>query len=128
MQRVTSASVSVSGQQVSAIGPGLVCLVGLRQGDGNDELRLLSRKLLNMKLFENAAGQSWKQSVMNKSFAVLCVSQFTLYGKVKASSPDFGRAMSSAEVRLQSLLSALCSSSCHVHSATAIRVLRDECC
>jgi D-tyrosyl-tRNA(Tyr) deacylase len=98
IQRVTRASVSVEGKVVSSIGPGLMCLVGLRDGDARADLELMCKKVLKARLFENEAGQSWKASVSDIDAELLCVSQFTLYGRVKSNKPDFSRAMPPTQV------------------------------
>lgn len=53
-----------------------------------------TRKILNLRLFEDDRGQAWSQSVMEKELEVLCVSQFTLQCVLKGNKPDFHLAMS----------------------------------
>ena len=77
VQRVSRASVSVEGREVSAIGPGLLVLLGIRDGDGEDEADWLAEKVRALRVFPDAEGR------MNEPLGdreVLCVSQFTLYG------------------------------------------------
>ena len=79
VQRVTEAQVSVDGEVVGAIGPGLVALVGVTHDDDEARARRLAGKLWNLRILDDEAG------VMNRSAAderapVLVVSQFTLYG------------------------------------------------
>ena len=89
MQRVASASVTVDGERVSAIGPGLLVLLGVRRGDGDDEADKLVRKLLALRIFEDDDGRM-NLSVGDVGGEVLCVSQFTLYGDTrKANRPSF---------------------------------------
>ena len=77
VQRVKSASVTVEGKVVSQIGPGLVALVGLHQNDEASDADFCARKLLACKLWENDNGAMWRQSVKQKGYDVLLVSQHT---------------------------------------------------
>ena len=80
---------------------GLVCLVGLKKGDQKADADVCARKILNSRLFNDQdSGAMWKKSVMDVRGEVLCVSQFTLYGRVKSSKPDFSRALGPGEVRM----------------------------
>ena len=79
MQRVTRASVTVDGEVVGSIGPGLCVLVGVTHSDRAEQARKLAGKLWHLRIMDDEAG------VMNRSVAdttreVLVVSQFTLYG------------------------------------------------
>lgn len=79
VQRVTSASVTVDGFEVGAIGPGLCALVGVTHTDTPDHARRLADRLWGLRIMADDDG------VMNRSVAdtgggVLVVSQFTLYG------------------------------------------------
>ncbi|XP_068664304.1 uncharacterized protein [Aristolochia californica] len=95
VQRVLSASVEVDGRVVSEIGPGILVLVGIHESDVESDADYLCRKVLNMRLFPNdRSGKAWDQSVIQRSFEVLMVSQFTLYGILKGNKPDFHVAMS----------------------------------
>ncbi|XP_071720493.1 uncharacterized protein [Rutidosis leptorrhynchoides] len=94
VQRVVSASVEVEGRTVSAIGPGLLVLVGVHDLDSDSDADYICRKVLNMRLFPNEkTGKTWDQNVMQKNYEVLLVSQFTLYGILKGNKPDFHVAM-----------------------------------
>lgn len=94
VQRVKSASVTVDSKIVSQIGPGVVALVGLHENDTTDNLKDCCKKLLACKLWENENGGQWRHGVKQKNFDVLCVSQFTLYGKLsKKNQPDYKYAM-----------------------------------
>lgn len=95
VQRVASASVEVEGRIVSAIGPGLLVLVGLHHSDVDSDADYICRKVLNMRLFPNdTTGKTWDKNVMQMNYEVLLVSQFTLYGILKGNKPDFHMAMS----------------------------------
>ncbi|KAL2467305.1 D-Tyr-tRNA(Tyr) deacylase family protein [Abeliophyllum distichum] len=94
VQRVASASVEVEGRTVSAIGPGLLVLVGLHESDVESDAEYICRKVLNMRLYPNEkTGKTWDQNVMQRNYEVLLVSQFTLYGVLKGNKPDFHVAM-----------------------------------
>ena len=82
VQRVSRASVAVGGEELAAIGPGLLVLLGVHRDDGEAEADRMARKLLALRVFEDGEGR------MNRSLAdtggkVLCVSQFTLLGDVR---------------------------------------------
>ena len=51
LQRVTRASVSIGGQTIAQIGPGLVALVGVAQGDTEKDVRYLVEKSINLRIF-----------------------------------------------------------------------------
>ena len=79
VQRVTSASVSVSGERIAAIGPGLLLLVGIRTSDTEAELAWMAGKCAALRIFADEAGKLNK-SVIDTGGEILAVSQFTLYG------------------------------------------------
>ena len=79
MQRVTRASVTVDGEVVGAIGPGLVALVGVTHADGEAEAVKLAGKVANLRVLDDEDGVM-NRSVLDQGAAVLVVSQFTLYG------------------------------------------------
>jgi len=87
VQRVSRASVSVGGDVVAAIGPGLLVLLGVTHADGPDQAERLAAKVRALRIFEDADGR------MNEPLGareVLCVSQFTLYGDVsRGNRPSF---------------------------------------
>jgi D-tyrosyl-tRNA(Tyr) deacylase len=93
LQRVTRAAVRVDGTTVSEIGQGLLVLVGLERGDGDEEIAAAARKLATIRVFEDDTDR------MNRGLdeidgAVLAVSQFTLAGSIrKGRRPSFDRAM-----------------------------------
>jgi D-aminoacyl-tRNA deacylase len=77
VQRVSRASVSVEGGHVSAIGEGLLVLLGVTHDDGPEQADRLADKVRALRVFADADGR------MNQPLgdrAVLCISQFTLYG------------------------------------------------
>jgi D-tyrosyl-tRNA(Tyr) deacylase len=87
VQRVSRAGVTVDGERVAEIGPGLLVLLGVRDGDGEAEAERLAAKVRALRVFEDDAGR------MNEPLGereVLCVSQFTLYGDTrKGNRPSF---------------------------------------
>jgi D-tyrosyl-tRNA(Tyr) deacylase len=80
VQRVSRASVSVDDEQVAAIGPGLLVLLGVKAGDEPADADRLADKVRALRIFADADGR------MNEPLGdreVLCVSQFTLYGDAR---------------------------------------------
>jgi D-tyrosyl-tRNA(Tyr) deacylase len=89
VQRVSRASVTVTGEPVAAIGPGMLVLVGVRRGDAEEQADRLVRKLLALRIFEDGDGRM-NRSVGDAGGELLCVSQFTLYGDArKGNRPSF---------------------------------------
>jgi D-tyrosyl-tRNA(Tyr) deacylase len=96
IQRVLEASVTVDGQLVSRIGPGLCVLVGMSTRDTEKEAEALARKLVNLRLWpdsEDKGGKWWARSVKQMGLEILCVSQFTLHARLKGNKPDFHNSM-----------------------------------
>ena len=79
VQRVTRASVHVSGELVSEIGAGLLLFVGIAPGDGAKEVNWMAKKIAGLRVFEDLDGKM-NQSLLEVGGAALAVSQFTLYG------------------------------------------------
>jgi D-aminoacyl-tRNA deacylase len=80
VQRVTRASVSVDGQEIAAIGPGLLVLLGVTHDDDAADADRLADKVRALRVFPDAEGR------MNEPLGereLLCVSQFTLYGDTR---------------------------------------------
>ena len=89
IQRVARASVTVAGDQVGAIGTGLLVLVGVATGDGPYDADALADKLVHLRMFPDDDGRM-NRSVADAGGAVLLVSQFTLHGDVrKGRRPSF---------------------------------------
>lgn len=82
VQRVTSASVTVEGEVVGRIGPGLLVLVGVAEGDGPTDVAYTASKIQGLRVFADAEGRM-NRSVDEIGGAVLVVSQFTLLGDVR---------------------------------------------
>ena len=92
VQRVSRASVEVDGEEVAAIGPGLLVLLGLARGDSEAQADRLARKLLALRIFEDEDGRM-NRAVADGGGEVLCVSQFTLLGDTrKGNRPSFAAA------------------------------------
>lgn len=100
IQRVTRASVSVDGETVAAIGPGLVVLLGVARGDGAGEARRLAAKTAELRIFPSTslrAGSDsegrFNRSLVETGGSALAVSQFTLLADVrKGRRPSFADA------------------------------------
>jgi D-tyrosyl-tRNA(Tyr) deacylase len=82
VQRVSKASVSIDGEVTGAIGPGLLCLVGVGEGDTDEEARWLAHKTANLRIFADQDDRM-NLSVKDIDGAVLVVSQFTLYANTR---------------------------------------------
>ena len=124
IQRVGSASVSVSGQVVSSITHGLMCLVGISTEDGQDDVEYCAKKIASIRLFDSNIGdenveifpgtatavqntesagkdvKGWAKNVLDAKGSLLMVSQFTLCHSLKKPKPDFHRAMGGAGAQL----------------------------
>ena len=77
IQRVTQASVSVDGQTVGSIGPGLLALVAVEPGDGEAQFLRMAERLLGYRVFADEAGKM-NRSLADTGGGLLLVSQFTL--------------------------------------------------
>lgn len=92
VQRVSQAEVRVGGQVVGRIGRGLLILVGIAAEDTTEAARYLADKIGGLRIFEDDEGRM-NLSLLETGGAILCVSQFTLYGDCrKGRRPSFDRA------------------------------------
>jgi D-aminoacyl-tRNA deacylase len=82
IQRVTSASVTISGQIKSSIGSGLLVLLGIEDADTVEDIKWLSSKIINMRIFDDN-NHVPNISVMDTRGDILLVSQFTLHASTK---------------------------------------------
>ena len=82
IQKVTEASVSIENQTVASIDKGLLVLVGIEDGDTNEDIAWLSSKIVNLRIFDDANGVM-NLSVKEVEGEVLIVSQFTLHASTK---------------------------------------------
>jgi D-aminoacyl-tRNA deacylase len=83
LQRVRGARVEVDGEEVASIGTGLLALVGIADGDGPAEARLLAGKTARMRILP-AEGRPFDRALLDvPGAALLCVSQFTLLADLR---------------------------------------------
>lgn len=92
IQRVSQASVTVGGERKSAIGPGLLVLLGIETADTAEDIEWLCGKIARLRVFDDAAGVM-NRSVQDIGGEVLVVSQFTLHASTKKGNrPSYSRA------------------------------------
>lgn len=89
MQRVSRASVTVDGETVGAIGPGVLVLLGVGRGDTEADARYIAEKVAHLRIFPDDNG-NMNRSLLDAGGAALVVSQFTLHGDArKGRRPSF---------------------------------------
>lgn len=89
IQRVTHASVTVNNETISAIGHGLVVLLGVGHADGEEQARWMAEKIATLRVFEDEAGKM-NLSVLDVKGEAIVVSQFTLFADAqKGRRPSF---------------------------------------
>ncbi len=91
IQRVSQASVTVDGQTIGAIGPGLLILICAMQGDTPAQSTQLASKIIRLRIFKDAAGKM-NLSVKDAAGSALIVSQFTLAADLRGNRPGFSPA------------------------------------
>ena len=96
IQRVEEAAVKVSGETVSRIGPGLLVLLGIEDGDGPEDIAWLTAKIAKMRIFSDDGGKM-NLCVTDIGGEIIVVSQFTLHASTKKGNrPSFLRAAAPA--------------------------------
>jgi D-tyrosyl-tRNA(Tyr) deacylase len=92
VQRTSGADVTIGGAEAGRIGPGLVVLVGVAEGDGPDDVAWLAAKIAGLRIFADDEGRM-NRSVREIGGETLVVSQFTLHASTrKGNRPSFLRA------------------------------------
>ncbi len=94
VQRVDKASVMVEGKEISAIGKGILVLLGVHRDDDERDARYIVEKIVNLRIFEDEEGKM-NLSLLDIGGEILVVSQFTLLASTKRGRrPDFIEAAS----------------------------------
>ena len=97
IQRASEASVTINNEKVAEINQGLVVLLGIEDSDTDDDIKWLSSKIVNLRIF-NDENEVMNCSVKDVNADIILVSQFTLHAStkkgnrpsyIKASKPDF---------------------------------------
>ena len=100
VQRVKEASVTVEGETVGKIGPGILALIGVSTEDTDKDYKYILDKVPNLRIFDDENGVM-NRSLLDEGLSILAVSQFTLYGDarggrrpsyIRAAAPDTANA------------------------------------
>lgn len=93
VQRCDKALVRVNDNVVGSINKGLMILVGFTEGDNFDMIKYMADKIVNLRVFDDENG-IMNKSILDKSYSILSVSQFTLYGDAsKGRRPSYVNAL-----------------------------------
>mgnify|MGYP003548523337 FL=1 len=93
VQRCDKALVKVNDNVVGSINKGLMILVGFTEGDNFDTIKYMTDKVVNLRVFDDENG-IMNKSLLDKSYSILSVSQFTLYGDAsKGRRPSYVNAL-----------------------------------
>lgn len=93
VQRCDKALVKVNDNVVGSINKGLMILVGFTEGDNFDTIKYMTDKVVNLRVFDDDNG-IMNKSLLDKSYSILSVSQFTLYGDAsKGRRPSYVNAL-----------------------------------
>ena len=96
IQRVTEAKVVIEGNVNGEIGQGFMILVGIEEADGAEDIAWLTKKIVNLRVFDDENGVM-NRSIMDAGGDILLISQFTLHAMtakgnrpsyIKAAKPD----------------------------------------
>ena len=82
IQRTGHASVTIDGTCKSAIGKGLLILVGIEEADGQEDIDWLCKKIVNLRIFDDENGVM-NRSILDAGGDILVISQFTLHASTK---------------------------------------------
>ena len=82
IQKVAHASVTINGKCKAAINKGLLVLLGIEEADGQDDIDWLSKKIVNLRVFEDENG-IMNKSILDENGEILVISQFTLMASTK---------------------------------------------
>lgn len=92
IQRVGRASVTIESQCKSAIGGGMLILVGIEEADGVEDIEWLCKKIVNLRIFDDEGGVMNK-SILESGGEILVISQFTLHASTrKGNRPSYIKA------------------------------------
>ena len=92
IQRVSRASVTIGGQCKSAIGQGMLILLGIEEADTEEDIAWLTRKIVGLRIFDDTEGVM-NRSIVQEDGEVLVISQFTLMASYKKGNrPSYIRA------------------------------------
>ncbi len=92
IQRVTKASVTIEGNMKGSIGSGLLVLLGIEDADTIEDIEWLSKKIINLRIFDDEEGVM-NLSILENRGSILLVSQFTLFASTKKGNrPSYLRA------------------------------------
>ena len=106
--RVSSASVTINGETVGAIGQGYLVLLGVAPDDTEDTARKLAEKICNLRIFEDDSGKM-NRNLEQAGGSILVVSQFTLFADTSSRRPGFtGAAKPDVAVPLYEAFMARC--------------------
>ncbi|MBR5856275.1 MAG: D-tyrosyl-tRNA(Tyr) deacylase [Bacteroidales bacterium] len=96
IQRVTQANVVIDGNINGQIEKGMMILVGIEEADGDEDIAWLTKKIVNLRIFDDSQGVM-NLSILDKGGDILLISQFTLHAStakgnrpsyIKAAKPD----------------------------------------
>ena len=97
LQRVTSASVKVDNKIVGKIDNGILVLVSFTEGDNEEKIDWMIKKIINLRIFDDEYG-IMNKSVLDVSGSILSISQFTLYAdSTRGNRPSYIKALNGSE-------------------------------